>query len=93
MGLIAARNAKIPIGRSSDESRKLLDQTTAALAIPSPLDFSGIEDVTEIVDVSVSGALLSIQEICTVRRTLKSARELFEQLQEISSNTERYITV
>lgn len=90
MGLIAARNANIPIGRSSDQSRKLLDQTTAAMAILSPLDFSGIEDVMEIVDVSVSGELLSIREICTVRRTLKAAREVFEQLQEISSNSERY---
>lgn len=93
MGLIAARNANIPIGRSSDESRKLLDQTTAAMAILSPLDFSGIEDVMEIVDVSVSGELLSIREICTVGRTLKAARELFEQLQQISSNSERYISV
>ena len=90
MGLHAARNANIPIGRSSGESRKLLDQTAAALAIPVPLDFSGIEDVTGIVDVSVSGELLSIREICTVRRTLKAARELFEQLQNISSNHERY---
>ncbi|KAL8114708.1 hypothetical protein AgCh_021539 [Apium graveolens] len=90
MGLIAARNANIPIGRSSDESRKLLDQTTAAMAILSPLDFSGIEDVMEIVNVSVSGDLLSIREICTVRRTLKAARELFQQLKEISSNSERY---
>lgn len=92
MGLIAARNVNIPIGRSSDESRKLLDQTTAAMAISSPLDFSGIEDVMEIVDVSVSGELLSIREICTVRRTLKAARELFQQLQQISLNSERYIS-
>ncbi|EYU27963.1 hypothetical protein ABFS82_13G107900 [Erythranthe guttata] len=86
MGLKAAQSASIPLGRSPSESRRLLAQTSAAVAIPRPLDFSGIEDVSPIVDESVAGRMLSIAELCSVRRTLRSARSLFEQLQEISSH-------
>ncbi|THG12665.1 hypothetical protein TEA_026792 [Camellia sinensis var. sinensis] len=68
----------------SDESRKLLDQTAAAVALPRPLDFSGIEDVSQIVKSSVSGELASISELCAVKRTLRSARELFEKLEELA---------
>lgn len=94
MGLDAAQCGRIPLGRSPEESRKLLAQTTAAVTLPRTVDFSGIEDVSVIVDSSVSGEMVSIRELCAVKRTLKSARELFEQLQEISLNTnahERYI--
>ncbi|KAL7088946.1 hypothetical protein ACP275_13G159000 [Erythranthe tilingii] len=86
MGLKAAQSASIPLGRSPSESRRLLAQTSAAVAIPRSLDFSGIEDVSPIVDESVAGRMLSIGELCSVRRTLRSARSLFEQLQEISSH-------
>ncbi|KAL8032614.1 hypothetical protein ABFX02_13G107800 [Erythranthe guttata] len=86
MGLKAAQSASIPIGRSPSESRRLLAQTSAAVAIPRPLDFSGIEDVSPIVVESVAGRMLSIAELCSVRRTLRSARSLFEQLQDISSH-------
>lgn len=87
MGLDAAQGGRIPLGRSPEESRKLLAQTTAAVALPRTVDFSGIEDVSEIVDSSISGEMVSIRELCAVKRTLKSARELFEQLQDISLNT------
>lgn len=87
MGLHAAQNARIPLGRTPDESRKLLAQTTAAIALQRALDFSGIEDVTEIVDSSVAGEMVSIRELCAVKRTLRSAREVFEQLKEISSDS------
>ncbi|GMP74694.1 hypothetical protein CsSME_00032044 [Camellia sinensis var. sinensis] len=95
MGLAAAQTARLPIGWTPDESRKLLDQTAAAVALPRPLDFSGIEDVSQIVKSSVSGELASISELCAVKRTLRSARELFEKLEELAlhdgDSSERYL--
>ncbi|KAL4585605.1 hypothetical protein LXL04_010228 [Taraxacum kok-saghyz] len=90
MGTSAAREGLVPIGRSPDESRRLLNQTSAAVALPSPPDFSGIEDVSDIIKSSVARQLLSIGEICAVKRTLRSARVLFEQLKKISLQSERY---
>ncbi|KAK1424708.1 hypothetical protein QVD17_20043 [Tagetes erecta] len=90
MAFSAAKQALLPIGKSPDESQKLLDQTSAAFALHLPPDFSGIEDVSELVDSSVSGHLLSIREICAVKRTLRSARDLFQQLKNISIQSERY---
>ncbi|KAK6149905.1 hypothetical protein DH2020_017430 [Rehmannia glutinosa] len=87
MGLTAAQSASVPLGRSPSESRRLLAQTSAAVAISQPLDFSGIEDISPIVDASVAGEMLSIGELCSVRRTLRSARSLIEQLEEISSQS------
>ncbi|KAL3519738.1 hypothetical protein ACH5RR_017887 [Cinchona calisaya] len=86
MGLSAAQSARIPLGRSPEESKTLLAQTSAALAIPRPVDFSGIEDVSAIVDSAVSGNLLTIEELCLVKRTLRSARHLVEQLEEYSAD-------
>ncbi|XP_010241959.1 PREDICTED: uncharacterized protein LOC104586426 isoform X2 [Nelumbo nucifera] len=86
MGLSIAREGKLPFGRSLQESQKLLNQTTAAMLLPRPLDFSGIEDLSEIVSSSVVGQLRTIRELCAVKRTLQSARELFEQLEEASLN-------
>ncbi|KAA8515269.1 hypothetical protein F0562_018501 [Nyssa sinensis] len=93
MGFAAAQSARLPLGQSLEESQKLLDQTTAAMALPRPLDFTGIEDVTEILSSSISGEFVTISELCAVKRTLKSARMLFEQLEEISldsDSSERY---
>ncbi|KAG8385562.1 hypothetical protein BUALT_Bualt03G0058100 [Buddleja alternifolia] len=90
MGLVAAQSARIPLGRSPVESSRLLAQTSAAVAISRPLDFSGIEDVSWIIDASVAGEMLSIGELCAVRRTLRSARSLIEQLEEISSHCDLY---
>ncbi|KAI3718911.1 hypothetical protein L6452_19796 [Arctium lappa] len=90
MGLSAARDGLVPIGRSPEESRRLLDQTSAAFALHLPPDFSGIENVSEIVESSMAGQLLSIREICAVKRTLRSARDLFEHLTKISLQSERY---
>lgn len=83
----------MPFGRTQKESQKLLDQTSAARLISQPIDFSGIEDLTEILNVAASGQLLTIRELCTVRRTLCAARELFNKLEELSSSgtcPERY---
>ncbi|KAL3851309.1 hypothetical protein ACJIZ3_013191 [Penstemon smallii] len=90
MGLYATQTASIPLGQTPAESARLLAQTSAAVAIYRPLDFSGIEDVTAIVDAAVSGEILSIGELCSVRRTLRSARFLIEQLEEISSRSNLY---
>lgn len=88
MGLTAAQTARIPLGKCSDESRRLLAQTSAAVDIPQPLDFSGIEDVSAIVDTSVAGEMLSIRELCSVQRTLRAVRALLEQLEDISAQND-----
>ncbi|KAL1537873.1 endonuclease MutS2-like isoform X1 [Salvia divinorum] len=90
MGLAAAQSARIPLGRTPTETRRLLDQTSAALTMPRPLDFSGIQDVSRIVDASVAGTMLMIGELCSVRRTLRSARSLIQQLEEIASPSSSY---
>ncbi|XP_076882332.1 uncharacterized protein LOC143530773 isoform X1 [Bidens hawaiensis] len=90
MGLSAARNGLIPIGRSPEETRRLLDQTSAAVLLHFPPDLSAIEDVSELVESSVAGQLLSIREICAVKRTLRAARVLFEQLDKMCLQSERY---
>ncbi|CAN4078950.1 unnamed protein product [Withania somnifera] len=93
MGFASAKSARIPVGRTPEESRKLLSQTSAAVAVSRPLDFSGIEDVSSIADASVAGDILSIRELCSVRRTLAAARFLLQQLEEIALQgdfSERY---
>ncbi|XP_050369996.1 uncharacterized protein LOC126788077 [Argentina anserina] len=98
MGFSAAHKAQIPLGKSKSESQKLLDQTAAAVsaiaAIGSPPpDFHSIEDVSEIVSAAVSGKLLTINELCSVRRTLIAAKALFEELKSLASkaNSNRYL--
>lgn len=91
MALAAAQSERIPVGQTPTESRRLLDQTSTAVAMPRPLDFSGIEDVSPIVDASVAGNLLMIGVLCSVRRTLRSARSLIEQLEEIASRSSSYV--
>ncbi|GER42686.1 DNA mismatch repair protein muts2 [Striga asiatica] len=78
-GLAAARTARIPLGRSP--ARHAISWTRPL----RPLDFSGIEDVSPIVDAAVSGEMLSIGELCFVSKTLRSTRSLIEQLKEVSS--------
>lgn len=85
MGFAAAQSALIPVGKTPEESGKLLSQTSAAVAVPRPLDFSGIEDVSPIVNASIAGGVLSIRELCSVKRTLGAARLLLQQLEEIAS--------
>nr|KYP76263.1 MutS2 protein [Cajanus cajan] len=86
MGSAAALNARLPVGRTRRESQRLLDQTSAARLVAEPLDFSGIHDLTEILDVATSGHLLTARELCTVRRTLSAARDLYLPLLEILQN-------
>ncbi|KAL2524188.1 DNA mismatch repair protein MutS [Abeliophyllum distichum] len=88
MGLAAAQKYRIPLGRSPDESRRLLDQTSAAVAISQQLNFPGIEDVSAVVNTAVAGGMLSIRELCSVQRTLRAIRALLEQLEEISARND-----
>ena len=84
MGRSVTKKAQIPFGRCLAESQTLLDQTSAALAImqSQPLDLSKIEDISRIVDSAASGQLLSLSEICAVRRTLRAVSDVWEKLSE-----------
>ncbi|KAK0579326.1 hypothetical protein LWI29_024589 [Acer saccharum] len=96
MGLSVTKKAQIPFGRCLAESQTLLDQTSAALAImqSQPLDLSKIEDISRIVDSAASGKLLSLSEICAVRRTLRAVSDVWEKLSEAplldGDSSERY---
>ncbi|XP_065877707.1 uncharacterized protein [Euphorbia lathyris] len=93
MGSSAARNGAISIGKSLQESRKLLNQTAAALAViqSGPFDLSGIEDITSILESAVSGSLLTVGELCAVRRTLRAASSVLESLKDDENCLERYL--
>ncbi|XP_004295632.1 PREDICTED: mutS2 protein-like [Fragaria vesca subsp. vesca] len=98
MGFSAAQNARIPLGKSKSESLKLLDQTAAAISAIAeigspPSDFHSVEDVSEIVNAAVSGKLLTVNELCAVRRTLIAAKALFEKLKALASgaDSDRYL--
>lgn len=83
MGFRAAEEASVPIGKTIGESAKLLEQTAAAVlaAESGPWDFSEIEDVTPIIDASTMGQMLTVGEICRVRRTLVAAGMAAEKLE------------
>lgn len=53
-----------------------------------PLDLSGVEDISGIINSAVSGHLLTVSELCKVRRTLRAARDVLEQLS--GGDFERY---
>ncbi|CAN0892439.1 Endonuclease MutS2 [Linum grandiflorum] len=87
-----AQRATIPIGSSPEESQKLLDQTSAAISVMNsgpPLDLSQFQDIAEIVDSAVSGTLLTVGELCSVRRTLIAARTVAERLIQIDDGSDR----
>ncbi|EPS67165.1 hypothetical protein M569_07610, partial [Genlisea aurea] len=85
MGASAAESGSIPLGRTPGESLRLLELTSAAMAIPLPLDFSEVKDISTVVDAAVSGEVLSIGHICAVIKTLRAVRTLNERLKEIIS--------
>ncbi|GMI93417.1 hypothetical protein like AT1G65070 [Hibiscus trionum] len=89
MALSLTKTAAIPIGQSQEESQKLLDQTTSALhameALKSdPLDLSAIEDVSEILHSAASGQLLTVRELCRVRRMLRAAKAISKKLAAVA---------
>lgn len=59
-----------------------------------PPEFSVIEDVSRLVSSADSGELLTVKELCAIRRTLVAARDLFEKLQKLASEQlgERYFS-
>ncbi|KAJ6812312.1 uncharacterized protein M6B38_149825 [Iris pallida] len=87
-GRSLCRVGGLRIGRSRRESEGLLLQTQAAASLPAPLDFSGVDDVEEIVRMARDGVLLSIRQLCAVERSLRSARAVLEQLEAISCSEE-----
>ncbi|ONK79701.1 uncharacterized protein A4U43_C01F9160 [Asparagus officinalis] len=84
IGRAHCRSARLRVGRNREESEKLLQQTEAAVLLPNPLDFSGVDDVSEFVRLAVDGGLLTVPELCAVERSLRSARGVFEQLEGIA---------
>ncbi|KAM7263577.1 hypothetical protein ACFE04_001260 [Oxalis oulophora] len=99
MGRKVAGDSEIPIGRTLEESRKLLNQTAAAVDFMTeqkqsqPLDLTGIEDISRLIEAAVNSELLSLRELCTVRRTLRYARAVWEKLQAARDCTDRYASL
>ncbi|KAM0877303.1 hypothetical protein ACQ4PT_035569 [Festuca glaucescens] len=82
-GRAACAEGRVPVGRSREESERLLEQTAAAVALLSsltPLDFGGVGDVSAVVAAAARGRLLAAREVCGVGRSLRAARGVFEQL-------------
>ncbi|KAJ0963833.1 hypothetical protein J5N97_028955 [Dioscorea zingiberensis] len=90
-GRAACQGGGLPIGRDREESQKLLNQTAAAAFLPHELNFSGIEDLSDIVSLAVVGELLTVRELCTVERSLRAARRVLEDLERIGESSERYL--
>ncbi|XVE88027.1 hypothetical protein DITRI_Ditri19aG0035500 [Diplodiscus trichospermus] len=95
--LSLTKTAAIPIGQCQEESQKFLDQTTAALHAMEALkleqlDLSAIEDVSGILHSAASGQLLTVRELCRVRRMLGAARAVSEKLAVVAKggSLERY---
>lgn len=81
MGVEVAKSGNIPYGKTQEDSEELLAETAAACMLPSPLDFSGIVDVREILRSAVSGSVCNVNELCIIQKTLSSTRRLYEQLE------------
>lgn len=47
--------------------------------------FSAVEDVSGILNSADSGELLTIKELCALRRTIMAARGLSEKLEDLAS--------
>lgn len=80
MGISLASSGKVLIGRSQPESQVLLNQTAAVSSLSSPLDFTGIEDVNDILSAALSGSACRCHDLCLVRGTLSAARNLCDKL-------------
>ncbi|OAY75494.1 Endonuclease MutS2 [Ananas comosus] len=89
-GRAMCERGELPVGADREESERLLDQTAAAVLLPEPLDFSGVDDVSEIVRSAVAGELLTVRELCAVERSLRAAGRVFEQLNQVSGYSDRY---
>ncbi|KAH9294149.1 hypothetical protein KI387_040640, partial [Taxus chinensis] len=85
MGYTLAKEGRLPIGSDLHDSEVLLDQTAAALLLLDTLDFSGVQDITKIIKSAVLGEICTINELCTVKRTLHSARSIYNKLCKFAS--------
>lgn len=87
-GRAVCQSGSLPVGLDREESEKLLDQTAAAALLPRMLDFSGIDDVSEIVRSAVGGEILGIRQLCAIEGSLRSAKRVFEQLAQLLADVE-----
>uniref|UniRef100_A0A0E0DKB5 Smr domain-containing protein n=1 Tax=Oryza meridionalis TaxID=40149 RepID=A0A0E0DKB5_9ORYZ len=86
-GRAACGEGRVPVGRSREESERLLEQTAAAALLPAPLDFGGVEDVSTAITAAAGARLLAVREICGVGRSIRAARRVFDQLKTLSEET------
>ncbi|EEC78264.1 hypothetical protein OsI_17950 [Oryza sativa Indica Group] len=86
-GRAACGEGRVPVGRSREESERLLEQTAAAALLPAPLDFGGVEDVSSAIAAAAGARLLAVREICGVGRSIRAARRVFDQLKTLSEET------
>ncbi|CAH2065555.1 unnamed protein product [Thlaspi arvense] len=94
MGNSATKNADIPVGKSPEESRTLLDETVAALAAMEVMEsrrfgLSEILDLSDIVERAIAGQLLTVRELCAVRSTLMAASSVFKKLKRAANSDKR----
>ncbi|KAF7005249.1 hypothetical protein CFC21_020384 [Triticum aestivum] len=83
-GRAACGEGRVPVGRSREESERLLEQTAAASLLTAPLDFGGVGDVSAVVAAAARGRLLAVREICGVGRSLRAARGVFDQVKRLA---------
>ncbi|RLM65378.1 hypothetical protein C2845_PM16G24260 [Panicum miliaceum] len=87
-GRAACVEGRVAVGRSREESERLIEQTAAAVLLSAPLDFGGVEDVSAVVAAATGGRLLAVREICGVGRSIRAARGVFDQLQSLAQETQ-----
>ncbi|PVH36027.1 hypothetical protein PAHAL_7G340700 [Panicum hallii] len=87
-GRAACVEGRVAVGRSREESERLIEQTAAAVLLSAPLDFGGVEDVSAVVAAATGGRLLAVREICVVGRSIRAARGVFDQLQSLAQETQ-----
>ncbi|CAN6269794.1 unnamed protein product [Urochloa humidicola] len=87
-GRAASVEGRVAVGRSREESDRLIEQTAAAVLLSAPLDFAGVEDVSAVVAAATGGRLLAVREICGVGRSIRAARGVFDQLRSLAEETQ-----
>jgi allantoinase/DNA mismatch repair protein MutS2 len=83
-GRAACVGGRVPFGRSREESETLIEQTAAAVLLPTPLDFGGVEDVSALVAAAAAGRALAVRELCAVGRSIRSVKAVFDQLKRLA---------
>ncbi|KAJ1273510.1 hypothetical protein BS78_06G286300 [Paspalum vaginatum] len=83
-GRAACAGGRVPVGQSQEESERLIDQTAAAVLLPTPLDFGGVEDVSAVVAAAAAGRTLAVRELCVVGRSIGAVHAVFDQLKRLA---------